>query len=183
MELRSGKKLINKTINEPKPLISPIRKYLTSYNNRTNFLLVHKNNFVMNQKWIHIEGLKINTANLQNVGNRFSEYFLETNSPIKAAEWNGKYWIIDGHHRFLRGLIMNYNYFLIECNDMYHPCNLEETSSLNVFDKRYPDVIINNESNITQINQFSEDLEEILSKFTEIFPNIPINKYIVSSEI
>jgi hypothetical protein len=184
VKLRSGKEIVDvlqKEIQNPQQnpqQQNPFKDdYITSYNNRTKFLLVHKDNLIFNQKWVYLEGLVINRDH-GTIG-RFNEYFLDANSPIKAAEWNGKYWIIDGHHRVHRGLMLGYKHFLVECNDMYRPCSFERSTSIKIFEKRYPDLLINDINNFVEVPRFFSDEQEILvHKFTEIYPDINIVRYI-----
>ena len=152
MDLRSGKKYFSETNytkkfikdNDVLEVSEEIReKYLTKYINYTRFELLHYSNIIPNQKWVCLDGLEIRTQQ-QNVGDRFNEYFLDTNSPLKIIEYDGKSWLIDGHHRFYRGLIQGYNYFLVERSHVYRPCNLQRSTKVQVFNKRPLDTEIEN---------------------------------------
>lgn len=95
------------------------KNYMFKYTNVTSFHLVYYKNIISCQNWVYLLGLE-NNKNYNNVNTQFNEYFLE-DGPIKVVHSEGKYWVIDGHHRYFRGLINGYQYFLVEQNNFYRP--------------------------------------------------------------
>jgi len=153
---------------------SPFKDYLTTYINSTKFQIIHTNNVVMVQRWMYLNGLKY-TPKDSTPGNRFNEYFLDTNSPIKVVERESKYWIIDGHHRYVRGLLMGYKYFLVEVSNVYNPCETTEVNEISFTETRPS----NEHTNRIEVSSFNMENEEILKKVKLLFPHIKIKRHTI----
>lgn len=155
-----------------------ISDFLKKYYNSVKFILVHKSNIIPCQDWISLDSLKpiseidkkTNEANTM-----FHEYYLNE-GPIKVQERNGKYWIIDGHHRYYRGINTGYNYFLVENSMFYNPCSDNDNGNklYNVYKERY-----NETKYYKKVDLFDNQSEEILKKFEKIlgFPQVYFQRY------
>ncbi len=95
------------------------KNYMFKYTNVTSFHLVYYKNMISCQNWVYLLGLE-NKKNYGNSNTQFNEYFLDE-GPIKVVYSEGKYWIVDGHHRYFRGIMNGYKYFLVEQNNFYRP--------------------------------------------------------------
>jgi hypothetical protein len=156
-------------------------RHMLIYNNTTKFLLVHYTNIIITQNWVCVKGLKIRPSEKkahEKSMTQFCEYFL-SESPIKAVEKDGFYWIVDGHHRFYRGRMLGHKYFLIENNHLYRPCNgFNRTTQIDILKNGRP------ESNEPcgprgPVDKFSKDHEKIISQFMNIIdPDISIQRFV-----
>jgi hypothetical protein len=136
----------------------------------TTFELVHYRDVVLTQEWATLDGLKTKQIEMDKnkeipVNNEFNEYFLG-HQPIRAKkDDNNKYWIIDGNHRFYRGLLQGYNYFLLEVHrKRYRPVSRQAFKCLNIVHSRNKDTI--NPTDLT-----NEDLN-IVKKLHSTFINV-----------
>ena len=87
------------------------KDYMISYVNSTRFQVIFYKKLFITQRWINMSQLY--TKKTDKVPNKvpniqFNEYFLE-DRPILASEFEGSYWIVDGHHRYYRGLYYTFH--------------------------------------------------------------------------
>ncbi len=140
--------------------------HLKTWINSTKFLIVHRKNLVPTQNWISIDGLR-NITSKESPNMRFNEYFL-SGEPIKVEENNGLYYIIDGHHRYYRGLVNGYNYFLTENNNMYNPVGTKFITNFDVYKSRKMET-----KTYIPIDEYTtDDEEEYLTKLINCMKNI-----------
>lgn len=130
----------------------------------TKFKLVHKDDFIITQDWVYLDGLKDKKEHL-NVNNQFNEYYLE-GEPIKTLEdINNKYWLVDGHHRYFRGILNGYEYFLVENSNTRD----KEIKCLNVYTERPKDNDKLKKADKKKINLFEKLQEKIMRLQKMIF--------------
>lgn len=161
------------------------------YINSVKFSLVHINNLIPVQSWISLDALKekeklkvFPDMYKKNPGTQFNEYFLEI-TPIKVSEIEGKYYIIDGHHRFYRGLLNNYKYFLVEhIGSLYKPCNNQMPLTIDVFLTRPEnDYDLKNYRKVKKFcSNYKEEeelLKDLIKKLSKTTPySIFFNRYV-----
>ncbi len=148
-----------------------LSEFLKKYYNSAKFILVHKTNLLLFQDWISLDSLELKTDldTKCNPNTMFDEYYL-SEEPIKVQEQNGKYCVIDGHHRIYRGLFLGYNYFLTENSVFYKPCTentLNQDSHIfKVYRQRPQD-----HKKYSKIDIFDSKSEEKLKQFEQIIIN------------
>jgi hypothetical protein len=130
------------------------------YINGVKFMLVYYKNFVLSQSMVYLEELKKTDISKNSKSNsQYEEYYLHE-KPIKVSEYNGQYWIVDGYHRFYKGLLLGYKYFLVENYFGWNPSSFENIQEFNIYEKRPEDNV-----KFIEVDKFSNDDENIIKQF------------------
>jgi len=122
-----------------------------------DFRIVHHSSLVPTRETVSLEKLRNNV-------NECNFYYNEKKI-IKTNYYNGKFFILNGHHSFYRGRLCGCDYFLIENKSEQNNLNSVQTlkvyeSTPELFDLKYS----------IKVPSFSRSREDLLKKFIEKVP-------------